>query len=55
MKILPPTDFSECAEQAQAQAFRLARSLGAELILFHVRVEALLAWAEGDREQWASA
>ena len=39
MKILHPTDFSECAEQARAQAIRLARALGAEIILFHVAVE----------------
>jgi nucleotide-binding universal stress UspA family protein len=46
MKILHPTDFSECAEQARAQAIRLARALGAEIILFHVSVEAPL-YAEG--------
>ena len=46
MKILHPTDFSECAEQARAQAIRLARALGAEIILFHVAVETPL-YAEG--------
>lgn len=46
MKILHPTDFSECAEQARAEAIRLARALGAELILFHVSVEAPL-YGEG--------
>lgn len=46
MKILHPTDFSECAEQARAQAIRLARALGAEIILFHVSVETPL-YAEG--------
>ena len=46
MKILHPTDFSECAEQARAQAIRLARAMGAEIILFHVSVETPL-YAEG--------
>ncbi len=34
MKILHPTDFSECATQAEQLAVRLARALGAELVLF---------------------
>ncbi len=57
MKILYPTDFSEGAEQARAEAVRLARALGAELILLHVLVpvarqgEALLGPAELDRLQ----
>jgi nucleotide-binding universal stress UspA family protein len=42
MKIIHPTDFSECAEQARALAVQLARALGAELILLHVAVEAPL-------------
>ena len=46
MKILHPTDFSECAEKARAHAGELARALGAELILFHVSVETPL-YAEG--------
>ena len=46
MNILHPTDFSECAEQARAQAIRLARALGGEIILFHVSVETPL-YAEG--------
>ena len=46
MKILHPTDFSECAEQARAQAILLARALGGEIILFHVSVETPL-YAEG--------
>jgi nucleotide-binding universal stress UspA family protein len=40
MKILHPTDFSKCAEHAQALALQLARALGAELTLLHVAVEA---------------
>jgi nucleotide-binding universal stress UspA family protein len=44
--ILHPTDFSECAEQARAQAIRLARALGAEVVLLHVSVEAPL-YGEG--------
>jgi nucleotide-binding universal stress UspA family protein len=39
MKIVHPTDFSECAEQARGLAVRLAQALGAELILLHVAVE----------------
>ena len=46
MKILHLTDFSESAEQARAQAIRLARALGGEIILFHVSVETPL-YAEG--------
>jgi nucleotide-binding universal stress UspA family protein len=42
MKILHPTDFSECAEQARALAIQLARALGAELVLLHVAVQAPL-------------
>jgi len=42
MKIVHPTDFSACAEQARALAVQLARALGAELILLHVAVEAPL-------------
>ena len=40
MKIVHPTDFSVCAEQARALAIELARALGAELTLLHVAVEA---------------
>lgn len=39
MTIIHPTDFSEEAELAEQQAARMARSLGAELMLFHVSVE----------------
>lgn len=39
MKVLHPTDFSTGADQARAEATRLARALGAELILVHVLVE----------------
>lgn len=46
MKILHPTDFSTCAEQARAHAVRLALALGAEVILLHVALEATL-YAEG--------
>jgi nucleotide-binding universal stress UspA family protein len=42
MKILHPTDFSDCAEQARAVAVQLARVLDAELILLHVAVDAPL-------------
>ena len=46
MKILHPTDFSACAEEAQVHAIRLARALGAELVLLHVLVETPL-YGEG--------
>ena len=39
MRILHPTDFSTCAENARGLAVQLARALGAELILLHVAVE----------------
>jgi nucleotide-binding universal stress UspA family protein len=42
MKIVHPTDFSDCAERARVLAVQLARALGAELILLHVAVEAPL-------------
>jgi nucleotide-binding universal stress UspA family protein len=41
MTILHPTDFSPEAEAAEVEAARLARALGAELILLHVSVEAM--------------
>jgi len=45
-RILVPTDFSAGSERAWAVARRLAGPLGAELILFHVVVEAPL-FSEG--------
>jgi nucleotide-binding universal stress UspA family protein len=41
-RIIHPTDFSAEAEAAEAEAARLARALGAELLLLHVSVEAPL-------------
>jgi nitrogen fixation/metabolism regulation signal transduction histidine kinase len=38
MKIVHPTDFSDCADEARPLAVQLARALGAELILLHVAV-----------------
>jgi nucleotide-binding universal stress UspA family protein len=46
MKILHPTDFSECATEAQAVAVDLARRLDADLVLVQVLVEAPL-YSEG--------
>ena len=40
--ILHPTDFSVEADAAEAEAARLARAFGAQLILLHVSVEAPL-------------
>lgn len=41
-RLLVPTDFSAAAEEAWRTARRLAQSLGAELVLVHVFVEAPL-------------
>jgi len=46
MKILHPTDFSECSTAAQSVAVDLARKLGADLVLVQVLVEAPL-YSEG--------
>ena len=46
MKILHPTDFSECATHAEQFAVRLARDLKGELVLFQTLVEAPL-YGEG--------
>jgi len=46
MRILHPTDFSECASNAEQHAVNLARALGAELLLLHVVVETPL-YGEG--------
>jgi len=46
MKILHPTDFSECAAQAEAVAIDLARKLDGDLVLVQVLVEAPL-YSEG--------
>ena len=45
-RIVVPTDFSACADEAWALAQRLASAHGSELILVHVLVEAPL-WSEG--------
>jgi nucleotide-binding universal stress UspA family protein len=45
-RIVVPTDFSSCSEEAWALAQRLAGALGSELVLVHVLVEAPL-WGEG--------
>ena len=42
MRILHPTDFSECAMQAESSAVALLGPLGGELVLLHVLVEAPL-------------
>lgn len=39
MKILHPTDFSDCAAGAQSAAIDLGQKLGAEIVLLHVLVE----------------
>jgi nucleotide-binding universal stress UspA family protein len=38
-RIVHPTDFSSEAEVAEAEAAKLARAIGAELVLVHVSVE----------------
>lgn len=45
-RVIVPTDFSDCSEQAWALAQRLAAAVGSELILAHVLVEAPL-YSEG--------
>lgn len=45
-RIVVPTDFSSCSEEAWALAQRVAGALGSELVLVHVLVEAPL-WGEG--------
>jgi nucleotide-binding universal stress UspA family protein len=40
--IIHPTDFSEEAEAAEAEAIRLARALGGGLVLVHVASEAMI-------------
>ena len=45
-RIVVPTDFSTCAEEAWALAQKVAAGFGAELILAHVLVETPL-WKEG--------
>jgi len=40
MKILHPTDFSECAAEAECHAVRLVKDLHGELVLVQVLVEA---------------
>jgi universal stress protein A len=44
--IVCPTDFSESATRAEREAVRLAKALGAELVLAHVGTDAML-WREG--------
>ena len=51
-RIVVPTDFSACAEQAWVLAQRLARPLRSELLLIHV-VAGDDAWAEAAR-RWAT-
>ncbi|HWP35898.1 MAG TPA: universal stress protein [Thermodesulfobacteriota bacterium] len=46
MKILHPTDFSDGAERARAEAIRLARATGGEVVLLHVLLETP-AYGEG--------
>jgi nucleotide-binding universal stress UspA family protein len=59
-RIVVPTDFSTCAEQAWALAQRLGSAFGSELLLAHVVVETPL-WGEGPfnmdqvREVYATA
>ena len=44
--IVCPTDFSESATRAEQEGIRLAKALGAELVLAHVATDATL-WREG--------
>ena len=40
--VIHPTDFSDTAQAAEAQAIAMARMLGAELLILHVAVEGML-------------
>ncbi len=40
--VIHPTDFSDTARAAEAQALTMARVLGAELVILHVAVEGML-------------
>jgi nucleotide-binding universal stress UspA family protein len=40
--VIHPTDFSDTARVAEAQAIAMARMLGAELVILHVVVEGML-------------
>jgi nucleotide-binding universal stress UspA family protein len=40
--VIHPTDFSETARAAEAQAIAMTRMLGAELVILHVVVEGML-------------
>lgn len=42
MTVVHPTDFSPCAYKAEAEAASLARTLGSELVIVYVLVEAML-------------
>ena len=44
-RVIVPTDFSPCSEEARAVARRLGAALGSELVLVHVFVEGTL-WNE---------
>lgn len=62
-RIVVPTDFSECAEEAFSLTQRVAKALGSEVVLVHVFVappvygEAMAtAWeAVEDAEKWVAA
>jgi nucleotide-binding universal stress UspA family protein len=68
-RIVVPTDFSPCAEEAWNLAQRLAKAVGAELVLTHALVETVFygdeasnpgvqesarQWVEGALEEWAA-
>jgi nucleotide-binding universal stress UspA family protein len=61
-RILAPTDFSDCAEEAWSVAQRTAQALGSEVVLVHVFVEPPVYGDPGeagwtvmlDAEQWVT-
>jgi nucleotide-binding universal stress UspA family protein len=53
-RIVVPTDFSTCAEEAWALAQRVAHTCGSELVLVHVLEAPLDSEARETLEQWAA-
>lgn len=53
-RVVVPTDFSACAEEAWALAQRVAQVSGSELVLVHVLEAPLDSEARETLEQWAA-
>ncbi len=53
-RVVVPTDFSTCAEEAWALAQRVAQVCGSELVLVHILEAPLDSEAREALEQWAA-